>query len=83
MAVNPVTIMKFAERLKTFDREHPKVVPFLKTAGANAVQEGSVVEMKITSPEGREFVTNIRLTADDLITIGMIREMSEPGRKQG
>lgn len=74
MAVNPKTMMQMASRLRVFTEQHPKVVPFFETAGKNAVQEGTIVEMKITSPEGREYVTNIRLTKDDLETLEMLQK---------
>ncbi len=73
MAINPMLMMQMAGRFKKFNQEHPKVAPFLRAADHNVVCEGAVVELKITSPDGQEFVTNIKLTADDIETINALK----------
>ncbi len=73
--MNPMDLMQLGTRLQTFSRQHPKVGAFFREAGRDAIREDSVIEMKVTSPEGREYVTNIRLTADDVETIQIIRNM--------
>ena len=73
--MNPMDIMQLGGRLQTFNSQHPKFGAFLRDAGADAMREGSVLEMKVTSPEGQEYVTNIRLTREDIETIEMIRAM--------
>jgi hypothetical protein len=75
MPVNPKNIMKLRERLGIFQSQHPRVQPFLKDAFSGGVLEGSVIELKVTSPEGRSCITNIRLTQEDVETINMIREL--------
>jgi hypothetical protein len=56
-------------RLNMFNKDHPKVMPFLEMLKNNAVKEGTVVEMRVTTPEGQEYVSNIRLTKTDVETI--------------
>lgn len=56
-------------RLDMFNKDHPKVMPFLEMLKNNAVKEGTVVEMRVTTPEGQEYVSNIRLTKTDVETI--------------
>ncbi|MBR4719116.1 MAG: hypothetical protein IKP31_02610 [Lachnospiraceae bacterium] len=56
-------------RLNMFNNDHPKVMPFLEMLKANAVKEGTIVEMRVTTPEGQEYVSNIRLTKTDVETI--------------
>ena len=56
-------------RLNMFNNDHPKVMPFLEMLKNNAVKEGTVVEMRVTTPEGQEYVSNIRLTKTDVETI--------------
>ena len=71
MALNPMTLMKLKARFSIFRQEHPKVLPFLKAVSQNALREGTVMEVKFTDPEGKEYKSNIRLTQDDLETIRM------------
>ena len=73
--MNPMDIMQLGGRLQTFSNQHPKFGAFLREAGTDAMREGSILEMKVTSPEGKEYVTNLRLTAEDVETISMIRNM--------
>ncbi len=68
-------IMQLGGRLQTFNSQHPKFGAFLREAGPDAMREGSVLEMKVTSPEGQEYITNIRLTKEDIETIQMIRSL--------
>ena len=56
-------------RINMFNNEHPKVLPFLDMLKKNAVEEGTVVEMRVTTPDGKEYVSNIRLTKTDVETI--------------
>ncbi len=57
------------KRLDMFNADHPKVLPFMNMLKKNAVKEGTVVEIRVTDPDGREYVSNIRLTANDVETI--------------
>ena len=74
MAVNPMQLLKLKERFGIFQNQHPRVIPFFGAA-KNSVREGAVLELKVTSPEGKELVTNIRLTPEDMETIEVLREL--------
>jgi len=71
MALNPMKLMKLKERFGLFREDHPKVLPFFKKLRSEALQEGSVLEMKVTTPDGKEYSSNIRLNAHDVETIRM------------
>ncbi len=74
--MNPMSLLKIKERFTQFNADHPKVVPFFKTVGAHAMVPGSVFEIKVTDPEGKEYVSNIRLNENDIETIKTIMELS-------
>ncbi len=74
-------MMQLGSRLQTFNNQHPKFGAFLMQAGPDAMREGSVIEMKVTSPEGQEYITNIRLTADDVETLRIIRSLRTGGQQ--
>ena len=69
MALNPMALMRLKGRFEIFRREHPRVLPFLKTVKENALREGTVMELKFTTEDGKEYVSNIRLTPDDIETL--------------
>ncbi len=70
--MNPMAMMQLGGRLEKFGQQHPRVVAFFKE-NHQELREGAVVEIRITSPEGRGVVTNMRLTADDEETINILK----------
>ncbi len=64
--INPVMLMRMKEKIEGFNREHPKVLPFLESIKDDAMTVGSVIELKVTSPDGREKVSNIRVKESDV-----------------
>ena len=74
MAVNPMQLMKLRERFSVFQSQHPRFVPFLQYAGGS-IREGSVIEMKITDPDGHDMITNIKVTPQDMETIELLKTM--------
>lgn len=75
MAVNPMQIMKLADRWRIFSSQHPRFVDFVRDIGRSSMQEGTILELKVTEPDGRVKVTNIRLTQEDLESIGIIKDL--------
>ncbi len=73
MAINPMQMMKLAGRLKIFQEQHSRVLPFMRAIGG-AVVPGTVIEMKVTTPDGRESVCNIKVTPEDVESVQMLRE---------
>lgn len=73
--MNPMMLMQIKEKIETFNREHPKMIPFFQTINRNALTEGSVLEIKATSVDGQEYVSNIRITANDMELISLMSGM--------
>ena len=42
----------------------------------NVIQENTVLEIKITTPEGKNLSTNVKLTNDDLALFNDLKEMA-------
>ncbi|MGI6057324.1 MAG: hypothetical protein ACOYBD_10135 [Bilifractor sp.] len=77
MAMNPMILMKLKERLKLFQSQHPKFQMFLHAVGEQAIEPGTIIEVKVTRPDGKEMVTNLRLTNDDVESVRMVSEMQK------
>ena len=73
MAKNPLQFMQLAERFRIFKQQHPKVLEFIQAIGRNNLQPGVVLELRVTDLDGRVSVTNMRLTEEDIETIGIIK----------
>ncbi len=74
--INPMNFRKYQERLQLFTQEHPRVFPFLQDVAEHAIEPGSVIEMTVTTPAGRKYVSNIRVNEDDVETIRMAKDAS-------
>lgn len=72
MGFNPMALMKMKERLHVFREDHPKVLPFLSSVRANALEEGTVMEVKFTTKDGKEYASNIRINKNDVETLKML-----------
>lgn len=66
MALNPMMLMQLKTSWDRFVQNHPKFPKFWNAAYQKGLTEGTVVEFKVTTPEGTELSSNLRLTADDM-----------------
>ena len=48
---------------------------FLQAVSQDALKEGSVVEISVTTPEGKNYCSNIKINADDLAFIDTLKNM--------
>lgn len=73
--INPMKLMQYKEMVERFKRNHTKVEPFFRAA-MNSIQAGSIVEIRVTDPNGKELCSNIRVNDEDM---QLLREISEFG----
>ena len=66
MNMNPMALLALKSDFDKFKNNHPKFLQFAKAFTKAGIQEGTVMECKVITADGREFQTNIRVTADDL-----------------
>lgn len=71
--MNPMDMLKVKTAWDKFQQAHPKFPAFLKAA-SGTVQEGTVIEITIKTPEGKEIATNLRIRNEDM---ELVRELSE------
>ncbi|MBT9775162.1 hypothetical protein GPL15_01405 [Clostridium sp. MCC353] len=64
--MNPMILLQFQGAWERFKNHHPKFPLFMKAVSENALKEGSIIEITVTTPEGRSFQSNLKLSADDL-----------------
>lgn len=68
-------MMKMKGAWDKFTGNHPKFMPFMQAVGREAIGEGTIIEVKVVSPEGKEFNTNMKLTASDMELLSQIKNM--------
>lgn len=72
--MNPMALMKIMNAKNQFDANHPKFGAFLKAAFAGGIQEGTIIEMKVTKPDGETMTTNLKVKQSDLELLQELRE---------
>jgi hypothetical protein len=72
--MNPLVLMRIKPLLEGFQERHPKFIQFFGYAGQN-VDEGSLIEISVTSADGRKAITNIRIAQEDLELMEKLKEL--------
>lgn len=58
-----------------FTTRHPKFPLFLKAVGSHGITEGTVIEIQIKRPDGKEFATNLKVAKEDMELFQTLQEM--------
>lgn len=72
--MNPAKLLKLKSAMDVFKKNHPKFLPFLSAAKQNSMKEGTIIEINVTSPDGKTISSNIKLQESD---IQMFYELSD------
>ena len=75
--MNPMALLSMKSALDKFQRNHPKFMQILQVMMQNGLQEGTVLECKVITPEGKEIQANIKITEDDLELIEKLKELGQ------
>jgi hypothetical protein len=73
MAVNPMDMFKIKGIWDRFCAAHPKLVPFFRTVRTQAIGEGTIIDIKVTDPNGKTFHYNLKLTQEDINDLAEVR----------
>jgi hypothetical protein len=68
-------VMRVKNAWDTFTRNHPKLMPFMQAVGREAIADGTIIEVKVTSPQGKEYNTNMKITQSDLDLFDQMKTM--------
>ena len=72
--INPMKLLQIKNAWDQFQANHPKFPKFLSAVHQHGIQEGTIIEVKITTPEGEELTSNLKVKAED---IALFQEMKE------
>lgn len=64
--MNPMKLLQLKSAWERFTGNHPKFPKYLSAVCQRGVKEGTLIEFKVTTPEGEELSANVRLKADDM-----------------
>lgn len=64
--IKPAKLMKLKASWDRFSQNHPKFPMFLDSVHRNAIEEGTIIEIKVTTPSGKTINSNIKVTESDM-----------------
>lgn len=66
MAINPMKLLELKNLWSAFTKRHPKFPQFLSAVQRAGIPEGTIIEVQITSPDGKTFTFNMKVTSEDI-----------------
>lgn len=63
---NPASLIKLKQAKELFIKNHPKFPKFLSAVKEKALEEGTVLEIKVMKDTGETMTANIKLKASDV-----------------
>lgn len=74
--MNPMNFLQLKTALERFKQGHPKFMNFVKTASREGVMdEGTVVEIHVTTADGKTISSNIRVRGSDLEFLRALKDL--------
>lgn len=78
--MNPLDMMKFKGMFEKFVTRHPMLPKFFARIQPE-VKEGSVIELTVTPPDGEPLKANIKVQAEDMELLQMIKKYATKIKK--
>lgn len=75
--MNPRDLLQIQPLIESFKGSHPKFISFIQAVVGVGLKADTIVEIKVTSPEGKSYDTNLKLTEDDIALILKLKDMTK------
>lgn len=72
--MNPMQLMKLKGNFGDFKKRHQMLTKFVKKI-SGTMENGTVIEIAVTSPEGETVKTNMKVTPEDVSFFESIRKL--------
>jgi len=73
--INPAKLLKLKSAWDAFAQNHPKFPKFMKAIHQNGMQEGTIIEINVTTPDGKILSSNIKLKESDVTLFSELSEL--------
>lgn len=74
--INPLKLLQLKNAWDQFTGRHPKFPAFLKAMTKGAITEGSILEITVTTADGRVISSNLKITAEDMALVDELKEIA-------
>ena len=75
--MNPMALLTLKSSFEKFQNNHPRFIQFAQAIMQMGIKEGTILECKVVTPDGKELQTNLKITQDDLEMFEKLKEMSK------
>lgn len=75
-SMNPMKLLQLKNAWDQFTGRHPKFPAFLKAMSKGAITEGSILEITVTTAEGKVINTNLKVTAEDMALVEELKNLA-------
>lgn len=73
--MNLTNLMQFQKMWSDFTSRHPKFPMFLSAVSQHGIEEGTIIEVQIKRPDGKEFATNLKIAQEDMELFRNLKNM--------
>ena len=73
--INPAKLFKLKNAWDVFSQNHPKFPKFMKAIHENGMQEGTIIEINVTTPDGKILSSNIKIKESDVVLFSELSEL--------
>lgn len=73
--LNPVKLLKIKSAWERFAGNHPKFINFIGALQNNYLKEGTIIEINVSTEEGKTISSNLKLTKEDIELFNNISQM--------
>lgn len=74
--MNPMKLLQIKPLFDKFNQTHPRVKPFVQAVAANGLEVGTIVEVSVTTPDGRNYTTNLKVADSDIELVEALKDMN-------
>lgn len=74
--INPLKLLQMKNAWDQFTGRHPKFPAFLQALAKGAITEGSVLEITVTTADGKVISSNLKVTAEDMALIDELKNLA-------
>lgn len=74
--MNPAKLLKIKGAWDKFIQNHPKFPLFINAVQSSGIEEGTVIDINVTTPEGKTFSTNIKVSQSDKELLADLAELT-------
>lgn len=68
-------MQKIKSGMDRFRANHPKFPMFLNAVAQDALREGTIIEINVTTPEGKNYCSNLKLKSEDIEFLDTLKGM--------